>query len=113
MNRGPLHIKCTDVFFSNNCSITAVDSVVIGNHCKFDNNLVIVDHDHKIEDRVVTDDLISKLVMIGNNVWCVANVTVVKGVTIGDRAIIAARVVATKDVEAHSLVGRDTTKRLK
>ena len=35
--------KC---FFNNNCSITALESVVIGDRCQFANNIVVVDHDH-------------------------------------------------------------------
>ena len=44
-------------------------------------------------------------IIIGNNVWIGASVTVVPGVTIGDNAIIAAGAVVTKDVEANTIVG--------
>ena len=113
MTAGPFYIKCTDkaeitigdnCFFNHNCSITVVDNVTIGDHCMFANNLVIIDHDHKVEDGRVTGNLISKPIEIGNNVWCGADVAILKGVKIGDGAIVAAGAVVTKDVPAHSVV---------
>ena len=113
MSDGPLYIKCTDgaklkigdrCFFNHNCSITVVDNVTIGDHCMFANNLVIIDHDHKVEDGRVTGNLISKPIEIGNNVWCGADVVILKGVKIGDGAIVAAGAVVTKDIPAHSVV---------
>jgi acetyltransferase-like isoleucine patch superfamily enzyme len=43
--------------------------------------------------------------VVGNDVWIGANVVVLRGVTIGDGAIIAANAVVTKDVPAYSIVG--------
>lgn len=49
MSRGPLYLKSVDggklhigesVFFNHNCSLTCAESIVIGNHCMFANNLV-------------------------------------------------------------------------
>ncbi len=44
-------------------------------------------------------------VIIGDNVWIGACVTIVPGVTIGDNAIIAAGAVVTKNVEPNTVVG--------
>ncbi len=44
-------------------------------------------------------------VIIGDNVWIGASVTIVPGVTIGDNAIIAAGAVVTKNVEPNTVVG--------
>lgn len=122
MSRGPLYIKGTDnaeikignhCFFNNNCSITVSDKILIGNNCLFANNLVIIDHDHAIEDGKITSNLVSKPIVIGNNVWCGANVTILKGVSIGDGAIVAAGAVVTKDVQAHSIVGGIPAKKIR
>lgn len=43
-------------------------------------------------------------IIVGNNVWIGANVTVLPGVTIGDDAVVAAASVVTKDVPARSIV---------
>ena len=77
---------------------------MIGNQCMFANNFVVVDHDHDRKDGKILKELVSAPVKIGNNVWCGANVTVLKGVTIGDGAVIAAGSVVNRDVAAYSVV---------
>lgn len=44
-------------------------------------------------------------VVIEEDVWCGANVTILKGVTVGRGSIIAAGAVVTKDVPRYSVVG--------
>ena len=44
-------------------------------------------------------------VVIGNRVWIGCNALVLKGVRIGDGAVVAAGTVVTRDVPANSLVG--------
>ena len=113
MTAGPFYIKCTDkaeitigdnCFFNHNCSLTAAENIVIGNQCMFANNFVVVYHDHDRKDGKILKELVSAPVKIGNNVWCGANVTVLKGVTIGDGAVIAAGSVVNRDVAAYSVV---------
>ena len=114
MSRGPLYLKCTNgasltvgsrCFFNHNCSITCAEEITIGDHCMFANNLVIVDHDHDISGGAATGGLKSCPVTIGNHVWCGANVTILKGVAIGDGAVIAAGAVVNKDIPANEIWG--------
>ena len=44
-----------------------------------------------------------KPIIIGNNVWLGFDVVVLKGVTIGDGAIIGAKSVVTRDIPAWSI----------
>ena len=44
-------------------------------------------------------------IVVGNNVWIGSHATILKGVTIGDGAIVAAGAVVTKDVPANTIVG--------
>lgn len=113
MIQGPLYIKCTDnailsignrVFFNHNCSITCSQDIRIGDNCMFANNLVIVDHDHRVDIDGVKEELVSKPVIIEDNVWCGANVTILKGVHIGQGAVVAAGAVVTHDVPANMVV---------
>lgn len=113
MSRGPLYLKSVsdgklligdNVFFNHNCSITCSESITIGNHCMFANNLVIVDHDHEIGECGVTGALVSKPIVIEDRVWCGANVTIIKGVHIGAGAVIAAGAVVTRDVPERAVV---------
>ena len=43
-------------------------------------------------------------VTLGNDVWVGSGAVILKGVTVGDRAVVAARSVVTKDVPADSVV---------
>ena len=93
-----------------NCHITAVNSISIGNHLLTGTNVLITDNSHgevTYEQMQLPPDsrpVYSKgPVVIGNNVWLGNNVCVMPGVTIGDGAIIGANSVVTHDVPAYSV----------
>jgi acetyltransferase-like isoleucine patch superfamily enzyme len=66
-------------------------------------NVVIRDSDnHQI---LGNNCRMTQPIIIGNHVWVGMNATILKGVTIGDGAIIAAGSIVTKDVKANTLVG--------
>ena len=122
MSKGPLYLKAIDnskivignnVFFNHNCSITSCKKITIGNNCKFGNNIVIIDHDHKITSCGATKDLVSKEIIIEDNVWVGANSVILKGVRIGEGSIIAAGSVVNKDVEKYTIVGGLPAKEIK
>lgn len=112
MIKGPVYFECernailkigNHCFFNRNCSITSNKSIQIGNNCMFANNLVIVDHDHKVIDDIPSVELVSNEIIIGNNVWVGANVTILKGVKIGNNTIIAAGAVVNKNCDPYSV----------
>ena len=123
MVRGPLYLKSLrdgkieigdNVFFNHNCSISSMDSIKIGNDSMFGNNLVIVDHDHLICDGgICKNEYVTDSIIIGNNCWCGANVTILKGVKIGDGVVIAAGSVVTKDVPPNEIWGGSPAKKIK
>lgn len=113
MTMGPMYIKVlenaivqigTNCFFNHNCSITCCNHILIGNGCNFANNVVIVDHDHIVSKKGVERDLVSAPIVIDDRVWIGANVTILKGVHIGEGAVIAANSVVCSDVAPHSMV---------
>jgi putative colanic acid biosynthesis acetyltransferase WcaF len=57
--------------------------------------------------------LLLKPITIGNGVWIAADAFVGPGVIIEDKAVIAARAVITKNVEANSVVGGNPAKPIK
>ena len=114
MTAGPCYIKCIGnarwcigdrVFLNHNCSITCAERIVIGNYCNIANNVVIVDHNHKVEKHGVVDGLESQPIVIGNNVWIGANATILQGVTIGDGAVVAAGAVVNRDIPSCQVWG--------
>ncbi|HBI61976.1 MAG TPA: acyltransferase [Lachnospiraceae bacterium] len=100
-------------FFNRNCSITCVEEIVIGSGCTFANNLVIVDHDHNIYSDREKKPYTTGKIHIGDHVWVGANVTILKGVTIGNNAVIAAGAVVNHDVEADCIYGGVPAKKIK
>ena len=40
---------------------------------------------------------------VGDNVWCGANVVITSGVTVGERCVIGANSVVTRDLPPHSI----------
>ena len=74
--------------------------IKIGKNCAIGPYAIILDSDgHQILGKCNTAEVI-----IGNNVWIGARVTILKGVHIGDGAVIAAGTIVNKDVPARSLV---------
>lgn len=105
--RGLLSIG-DNVFINRDVHIVARESVTIGDGCLFGERVSIHDENHVNSDPdlpVSQQGLRSAPIRIGNDVWLGANVVVLSGVTIGDRAVVAAGSVVTKDVAAGDLVG--------
>ena len=91
-------------YINSGASICAQESVTIGERCAIGNQVLVMDTDfHAIEDH--TQPGTACPVVIEDDVWLSARVIVLKGVTIGRGAVVAAGAVVTKDVPPHTLVG--------
>jgi acetyltransferase-like isoleucine patch superfamily enzyme len=91
-------------FINSGVSISAQKSVTIGSNCAIGNYTLIMDTDfHTIGDIWKMPE--GEPVIIGDNVWIAARVTILKGVHIGEGAVIAAGAVVTKDVPARTIAG--------
>ncbi len=92
-----------NVFINHACTfmdrggITIEDDVLIGPKV----NLITTGHPLEIENRRST---LSKPIIIKKYAWLGANVTVMPGITIGEKAIVAAGAVVTKDVPPNTIV---------
>lgn len=87
--------KC---FFNQNVSITCKKQVVIGKRCQIANNVVIVDHDHAGCEN--WGSYVETPVIIGNDVWIGAGAVILRGTTIGDKAVIGAGSIVKGEVPA-------------
>lgn len=91
-------------------TVCAAKRVVIGDRCVIGANVTIVDTDfHSLDPdtRSSPDDAHcanSKPVRIGKDVFIGGNSTIMKGVTIGDAAVVGTDSVVTKDVPARMIV---------
>ena len=104
-----------NVAFGSGCTImTTRAKLFVGNDVMFGPNVTIVTGDHRTDIvgrtmRSVTDD--EKLpendqdVVVEDDVWIGANVTLLKGVTIHKGSVIAAGAVVTNDIPPFSIYG--------
>lgn len=101
--------------------ISARKSIKIGNRTLIGGNSRIYDHDyHSLDPKLRTDhktdftNVRSAPVIVGNDVFIGVNVTILKGVNIGDGSVIAASSVVTlREIPPHSLVAGNPAKILK
>jgi acetyltransferase-like isoleucine patch superfamily enzyme len=98
--------------------LSARTRIQIGNHVRLGGNVRIFDHEfhsHDPEKRRGAEDfgnVKTAPVIIGDDVYIGINALVLKGVTIGDRAIIGAGSVVTRDVpEGEIWAGNPARKR--
>ena len=100
--------------YMNASLIQCASHISIGNDCAIAGDVLIQDTDfHPILDENEQPKPISKPIHIGNKVWICAKATILKGVTIGDEAIVAAGAVVTKDVPPHCLVAGNPARVIK
>jgi len=129
-----------DFFCLRNCTIAACDdgSIVIGDRVSFntnvyvnacDNGKIVLGNDVSVGPNVViraSDHVTSEMdlpmrdqghtggeIIIEDNVWIGANVTIVGGVRIQQGAVVAAGGVVTRDVEPNTIVGGVPARKIK
>ena len=111
------------VYIGPNATLMAADAPLdIKGHFMSGPGLTIITGDHRIDIRDKFMDEVTvaeKLpendqpVVIDNDVWCGANVTILKGVTIGKGSVIAAGAVVTKNVGEYEIWGGVPAKKIK
>lgn len=75
--------------------------IEIGNNVIISENVIIRDSDNH---QIIDGNSMSAPIVIKNNVWIGMAAIILKGVTIGEGAIVAAGAVVTRDVPAHTIV---------
>ncbi|WP_288633368.1 DapH/DapD/GlmU-related protein [uncultured Megamonas sp.] len=89
-------------YFNANIKIRCHKKIEIGNDVAISHDVTIMDSD--AHEGLWAGYEKTKPIKIGNHVWIGTRVTILKGVTVGDNAIIAAGAVVTHDVPANSIV---------
>src|SRR4051812_2796954 len=94
-------------FLNLGVMVAAMELVEIGAHCMFANGCFVTDADHRFDDPVKPVPWQGFRpkgpTRIGDNVWCGANVVITGGVTIGERCVIGANSVVTRDLPPRSV----------
>ncbi|MFL5885175.1 MAG: acyltransferase [Thermoleophilaceae bacterium] len=89
------------------CTISAYQHVSIGRECVIADRVMLIDFDHgvvEVERPVRLQGIYKRDVRVGNNVWIGYGASILRGVTVGDNAIIGTSAVVTKDVPANAVV---------
>ena len=96
-----------------------VEDAIIGKYCSIARNVIIGVSGHNYEWVTTSPIITSKsygfinenvlepqkeIPVIGNDVWVGLNVVIMRGVVVGDGAVIAAGSIVTKNVEPYSIV---------
>jgi acetyltransferase-like isoleucine patch superfamily enzyme len=96
------------VSLENNCTITAIHSVELGEHVMVASNVFISDHEHDYRDphqAVQHQDLVTGgRVKIGRDTHLGQNVCIFGSVEIGEHCVIGAGAVVLKDIPPYSVV---------
>jgi len=108
---GPNIIIGDRSFIGMGCEFNIRRKITIGTSCAIASGCKFIDHDHGITGSRIDETLGKEgAIFIGNHVWLGVNVIVLKDVSIGDSAIIAAGAVVTKSVAPYDIVGGNPAK---
>lgn len=97
-------------FVGHACSFSVARSVRVGRHCYIASGVTVLDQDGHPLDAAArraglpTPPEAVAPVVIGDDVWVGSGAVILKGVTVGDRAVVAAHAVVTRDVPADAVV---------
>ena len=89
------------------CTISAYQRVRIGEQCVIADRAMFIDFDHgvvEVERPIRLQGIYKRDVEVGSNVWIGYGACVLRGVSIGDNAVIGTNSVVTKDVPANAVV---------
>ncbi len=89
-----------NVFLNHHLTMMSIAGITLGNNVQIGPNVTLVTDNHDLKNHYI---LQCKPIVISDNAWIGANVTVLPGVTIGENAVIAAGAVVTKDVPANAI----------
>jgi acetyltransferase-like isoleucine patch superfamily enzyme len=90
------------------CTISAYKCVRIGDQCVIADRAMFIDFDHgitEVERPIRLQGIYKRDVDVGSNVWIGYGACILRGVTVGDNAVIGTNAVVVADVPANAVVG--------
>lgn len=105
------NIDCGDnVYFNMNCVVLDVMKVKIGSHVLFGPGVQVYTATHPLDWQQRRKEEYAKPITIGDDCWIGGGAVICPGVTIGNRVVVAAGAVVTKDIPDDTLVGGNPAK---
>jgi acetyltransferase-like isoleucine patch superfamily enzyme len=105
-HEGEVHIGAKSVV-GQECTISSFQHVSIGRECIVADRVMLIDFDHgvvEVERPIREQGIYKRDVRIGNNVWIGYGAAFLRGVTVGDNAVVGTYTVVNKDVAANAVV---------
>jgi acetyltransferase-like isoleucine patch superfamily enzyme len=90
------------------CTISAYRHVRIGAQCVIADRAMFIDFDHgivEVERPIRVQGIYKRDVDVGSNVWIGYGACILRGVKVGDNAVVGTNSVVTSDVPANAVVG--------
>ena len=90
------------------CTISSYQHVFIGRECVIADRVMLIDFDHgmvEVERPIRVQGIYKRDVDVGHNVWIGYGACILRGVKVGDNAVIGTNSVVTRDVPANAVVG--------
>ncbi len=88
-------------------TISAYQRVRIGEECVIADRVMFIDFDHVVVDPekpIRLQGIYKRDVVVGSNVWIGYGAQLLRGVSVGDNAVIGASAVVTRDIPANAVV---------
>ncbi len=90
------------------CTLSCFQQISIGRECIIADRTMMIDFDHgaaEVERAIREQGIYKRDVRVGHNVWIGYGACILRGVTVGDNAIVGTSAVVTTDVPEDAVVG--------
>jgi acetyltransferase-like isoleucine patch superfamily enzyme len=111
---GPSIIIGDQCFLGAGCEFNIQERLVVGDKCLLAAGARFVDHDHNISGTGAFPPMDGPQapIILHNHVWIGANAVILKGVEIGEGAVVAAGAVVTKKIPPNEIWGGVPAKKI-
>jgi acetyltransferase-like isoleucine patch superfamily enzyme len=106
VHEGEVRIGAKSVL-GQECTISAFQHVSIGRECIVADRVMLIDFDHgmvEVERPIREQGIYKRDVRIGHNAWIGYGASFLRGVTVGDNAVVGTYTVVNKNVPANAVV---------
>lgn len=102
---GPSILISDNVFIGSGCEFNCNHGIKIGKYSNIASGCRFIDHDHGIKPdiRIGDQPSVSMPIVLEDDVWLGCNVVVLKGVQIGQGAVVGAGAVVTKSIPSNEI----------
>jgi acetyltransferase-like isoleucine patch superfamily enzyme len=107
VHEGELSIGAKTVL-GQECTISAFRHISIGRECIVADRVMMIDFDHgmvEVERPIREQGIYKRDVKIGHNVWIGYGACLLRGVHVGNNAVVGTSAVVTADVQDNAVVG--------